>query len=311
MGKILVTDSLFIHDKHIDQLKQHGHKTIRLDKVKATEKELINAISDVDGYILGGIEEVSENVIGAAKKLKAIVFTGSGYKEFIPGHKLAAEKGIAIANAPGGNASSVAEYTICMMMAMARKIFSLGRAGEDSFQTTSTFSGKSIGIVGLGNIGILVAKQLKELGVKEVLYYSPRRKYHYESGFGIKYASLEEVFRTSDIVSLHASKDAGAGYVNNDLLSLMKKGAILVNASYPDAVDEDALISKLKEEKISAIYDAPPKSEDFSSIPTSHWYCSNAQTAFNTFEALDTVSSMSVRSIINLLDSGNDLFKVN
>lgn len=311
MSKILITDSLFIAKKHVDKLKQQGHEVVRLDKPCASEEELVESIQGVDGYIIGGVEQVTDKVIEAADKLKAIVFTGAGYKEFIPGYKLATKKGIAISNAPGGNSSSVAEYTICMMLSMTRQIFSLGSAGDKNFMTTESLSNKSVGIIGLGNVGLLVAKQLKALGVGDVAYYSPRRKYQYENGFGIHYSPIEEIFRRNDIVTLHTSKDAGEGFINKGHISLMKKGSLLVNASYPQVVDEESLLDRLKLGDISAIYDAPPNSGEFSKLPIENWYCSNSQTAFNTTDAVEVVSTMAITSIINLLNDGNDLFLVN
>ena len=325
MAIILVTDSLFINDKEhikqINQLKQHGHRIERLDKSCATEEELILEIEKIEkrvkgkieGYIIGGIEQVTDRVIDAASGLKAIVFTGAGYKEHIPAYEMATKKGIAIANAPGGNAASVAEFTVCMILSMTRQIFSLGHAGNMSFKTTQMLTNKAIGIVGLGHVGVLVAKQLKALGVNDVAYYSPRRKYHFEGGLGIHYLPLDEIFRHRDIITLHASKDAGEAYVNKSLISLMKDNSLLVNASYPGAVDEQALLSRLKEKEknISAIFDAPPKLDEFNKLPNTNWYSSKQQAAYNTVEANDTVSAMAITSIVNLLDSGNDLFRVN
>ena len=88
-NKILITDSLFISKANEETLTRAGYEVERLDKLRASEEELCLALSDKVGYILGGIEEVTERVINSAKNLKAIAFTGSGYAEFIPGFKRA------------------------------------------------------------------------------------------------------------------------------------------------------------------------------------------------------------------------------
>ena len=130
---ILVTDSLFIFPEHEKMLRQAGYDIARLDKPAATEEELVRAIKGKVAYILGGIEKVTDAVINAADDLKVIVFTGSDWKQFIPGYALATQKDIAIANAPGANSYAVAEYTVALMLAMTRNVFELGRTGKAVF----------------------------------------------------------------------------------------------------------------------------------------------------------------------------------
>ncbi len=93
-NKVLVTDSLFIKDKHVKLLEAAGYEVERLDKPSATEEELCDAVRGKVGYILGGIEKVTDKVIESADGLKAIVFTGTGWQGFIPGHDLATKRGI-------------------------------------------------------------------------------------------------------------------------------------------------------------------------------------------------------------------------
>lgn len=86
-GKILITDNLFIFSEHEEQLKNTGYEIERLNKPQATEEELTEAIKGKVGYILGGIEKVTDKVIDAAEQLKVIVFTGSDWRQFIPAHQ--------------------------------------------------------------------------------------------------------------------------------------------------------------------------------------------------------------------------------
>lgn len=309
--RILVTDELFISESHEKELFNRGFEVVRLNKLSATEDELIDALKNVNGYILGGTEIVTERVIESTKHLEAIVFTGAGYKEFIPSYKLATEKGIAIANAPGGNAASVSEYTLGLMIAMTRSMFTLGKTGKTEFMTTNTLSNMSIGIIGLGHIGLLLAKSLKSMGVADVRYYSKTRHYELEEGFGLYYDSMEEIFRRCDIVSLHVEKDAGDNFVSKNHLSMMKDNSILINTSYPEVVDIDALYLELKNERLKSAFDAPPQNKNFKSLPLSHWFASNLQTAYNTEKAINTVNNMVVQSMISLLTTGEDHFLVN
>lgn len=307
---ILVTDSLFISPRHEKQIRSAGFEIERVDNPKLSEEELCAAIKGKVGYVLGGVEIVTKKVIESADKLKAISFTGSGYSEFIPAYKEATKKGILISNAPGGNADAVAEYSVALMLMMSREVLNLGRTGNSSFQTTTSLKDKTVGLIGLGKIGLLVAKYLKGIGVEDILYYSLHRKFHLERGFGLKFASKEDLFSRSQIISIHVSKDAGEEFVNGNDLKLMPHGAILINAAFPEAVDLRALQRYIKEGRLRAAFDKKPDL-DLSEFPPSDFFYSNSQTGFNTSSAIETVSDMTTRSIINLLSKGDDVFCVN
>ncbi|HET7827841.1 MAG TPA: hypothetical protein VFK97_03165, partial [Candidatus Saccharimonadales bacterium] len=152
-NKILVTDSLFIFDEHVKKLEAAGYEVERLDKPRASEEELCKAVKGKVGYVLGGVELITDKVIEAADELKAIVFTGADYAGFIPAHELATKKGIAIANAPGANSFAVAEYTLTLMLVMLRQILELTRVGDKNFMTGQSITDVKIGIVGMGRIG--------------------------------------------------------------------------------------------------------------------------------------------------------------
>lgn len=308
--KILITDDTFVDSNNESQLRDSGISSSRLSKLCATEEELIEALQGKDGYILGGIEQVTERVIEAASQLKAIVFTGAGYAEFIPGHEVATKRGIPIANAPGGNAFAVSEYTIALMLAMTRNIFELGRTGTKVSSKTTTLRTQSVGIVGLGAVGKLTLHQLSALGVRDISYSSRTRKYDLEAAYGLAYMPLPELLRTSDIVCIHTSKAAGEPLIGASELKMLKEGALLVNTAYPNAVDCVALKNELEKGRIRAAFDAPP-SEPMDSLPLESWFCSNAQSAFFEKGAVDTVSDMVTRSMINLLTVGSDPFVVN
>jgi len=309
-NKILVTDSLFIFPEHEKAIRDAGYEIERLDKPAATEDELVAAVKGKVGYILGGIEKVTDKVIAAADALKVIAFTGSDWRQFIPGHEMATKKGIAIAHTPGANSYAVAEYTIGMMIAMTRNIFELGRTGKVSFQTRPSLNELAVGIIGMGHIGSLVASMLHGLGVKRIVYYSRERKPKVEKETGASYVELEGLLKTSDIVSLHFSKEAGNGFIDSKKLALMKSGALLVNCGFTGAIEKDALLDELKSGRIRATQD-DPMGPEFDSLPLSIWFNSNAHTAFNTHEANLRASDMAVKSLIYLLKNGRDEFKVN
>jgi len=309
-GKILITDSLFITSENERQITDAGYGYERLDTPNATEEQLIEALNGKVGYVLGGIEKVTDKVIDSVSNLKVIIFTGADWLNFIPGHKKATEKGIAIANTPGANAYAVAEYTLTLILAMTRNIFELGRTGEKKFQTARSLNQLTVGIIGMGRIGSLVAFNFHALGVKEILYYGRQQKPEIEKATGAKFMTMDELLSQSDIVSLHASKEAGAGYIGKDQLAKMKDESLLINCGFTGGVDADALYAELSTGRLRSAQD-DPMDERFNTLPLSVWFSSNSHTAFNTHEANKTASDMATISLLNLLEKGHDKYKVN
>lgn len=306
---ILITDSLFIFPEHEEVLKNAGYELERLDKPQATEAELIEAVKGKVGYILGGIEKITDNVIAAATDLKAIAFTGSDWKAFIPGHEAATARNIAIANTPGANSYAVAEYAMTLMFAMMREIFDLGKTGSKTFKTTRSLNELTVGIVGMGKVGTRVATNLAHLGAKKTLYFNRSRKPDIEHK-GVEYRELDDLLRESDIVFLLVPKSSGEKFLAGKHFKLMKDSAILINIASPILVDKDALFTELQSGRLRAAFDEKID-ERFAALPLSHWFSSNESTAYNTLDANKTASDMAVKSILNLLADGNDEYKVN
>lgn len=306
MKKILITDSLFIFKEHEEKLRAAGYDIERLDKPNASEEELIQAVKGKEGYILGGIEKVTDKVINAADQLKAIAFTGTDHVAFIPGHTLATKKGICISTTPAANAYAVAEYTIAIILSMTRDVFDLTRVGEKKFGTTTSLKDLTVGIVGMGVIGKRVTSMLNGLGVKKILYYSP----HQKNDVRAEYTTMEKVFTESDIVSLHASTAAGFGFIDKSTLSLMKDNSLIVNCSFTGAMNAEDLYVELQSGRLRAFQD-DPINERFDTLPTYNWMCSNMHTAYNTEEANRVASDMATTSLLNLLKTGTDTYKVN
>jgi phosphoglycerate dehydrogenase-like enzyme len=309
-GTILITDSLFIFPEHEEQIRQAGYEIERLDTPEATEDVLVEKIRGKVGYILGGIEKVTERVIGAADELKVIAFAGADAHGFIPGFHLATEKGIAITTTPKANTYAVAEYSISLILAMTRDLFELGRTGNKKFETTRSLNELTVGVVGAGNIGIKVIETLAALGAGKVLYSNRTRKKDIEEMTGAEFVSMDELLCQSDIVTLHVSKEVGEGFIGKRELSLMKDGALLVNCGFMGGIDRSALFPELESGRLRAAEDGPAD-ETFSKLPLSVWYCSNAHTAYNTREANKAASDMSTNSLLAILDNGEDKYRIN
>jgi D-3-phosphoglycerate dehydrogenase len=307
---ILVTDSLFVLPENVTRLTKEGFEVRRLDKVKATEEEIIDSLRGCRGYILGGIEQVTSNIISNADQLEAICFTGSGYSEFIPAHEEATQKGIAITSAKGANAVDVAEFTIGMLIEMARH-FPLLRTRSDlkgnSFCQGRRLKGQLIGIVGYGAIGREVARLCGEFGMK-VLIHSR----HPVSGLpsGMEFVDKQTIIRECGIISIHTNKNHGTNVLDAKDIRLLKPGTIIINAAFPDAVDCKTLLDRIASKEVRAAFDALPPG-DLANLHPDYLAYSNSQSAFNTQEAIKDTSDRCTLSIINLLKNGADKDVVN
>jgi len=304
-GAILITDSLFIGDEHVQQIERNGYSVQRLDEPEATEAQLIEAISGKVGYILGGTETVTKPVLEAADKLKVISFTGAGYAEFIPAYEFARDKGIAITAAKGGNSQAVAEFALTLILMATRKLTQLTDPDGLKFETVKGVAETTVGIIGMGDIGKRVAHFCESLGYsvliaeREGLTGTPKNS---------RVVPLNSLLSQSDIISIHVSKIGGTNLIGKNEISLLKEGASIINTSFLHAIDKNALIDRLKTGEISAYLDS--NIGQHSDIKTSNLIQTNIQSGFNTFEALKAVSDQTTRSLLSVLQNGEDDFRV-
>lgn len=294
--KILVTDSLFIFDEHIKKLKDAGYEVERLDTPKATEEELVEALQGKMGYILGGIERVTDKVIESTDNLRAIAFTGSDYQEFIPGWRRAKEKGIEIFSAPGANASAVSEFAITVALMMERNLLELGRTGERTFQTTGSFKGATIGVIGSGHIGQKIIKTIQAFDPKEVQYFSRNKK-----DVDADYAELNKLLSDSDIIFVAVPSSAGQVLDTSAILQI-KRNALVISISPLNTLNTDVLLKRLQSGTLRAAIDWPAPSDEFKELPLHAWFNTNDHTAFNTKEANQTASDAVIDSLIRTLN---------
>ena len=134
MASILITDTLFVEPGGAEErrLLEAGHALTRIDHTP-DERELTDALQGKAGYILGGVEHVTERVIEATDSLQAIAFAGSGYTEFIPAWEFATSRGIEISAAVGANAQAVAEWSVASAAALVRHLPELTAPGGPAF----------------------------------------------------------------------------------------------------------------------------------------------------------------------------------
>lgn len=306
-SKILITDDLFIFDRHEAMLREAGYDELLRIGGTASEDELCEAVKGAAGYILGGVESVTARVVEAgAPTLRCIAFTGSGYREFIPGHEEATARGVKITNAPGANASSVAEFTLSLMLPMVRRIPELSHPdGIKAFEAPD-FEDVTVAVVGYGEIGRRVARMAQAIGFNVVVV----GRGDVATGDGFKQIAMADVPARADVVTLHVGKEHGEGALDADILNRLRKGAVVINAAFPEAVDQEALARRLRAGELRAAFDRGMDVED-KKFPPGHYSESKVQAGFYTTRALQLTSDKVTRSLLNVLTTGHDEFVVN
>ncbi|GHV01099.1 D-3-phosphoglycerate dehydrogenase [Bacteroidia bacterium] len=242
MGKkiLIATEKPFAKvalDGIVNILESAGFEAVALEKY--TDKaQLLGAVADVEGIIIRS-DKITAEVVDAAPNLKIVVRAGAGYDNV--DLEACTRRGIVVMNTPGQNSNAVAELAIGMMIYMARGRFTPG--------TGSEISGKTLGIHAYGNVGSLVGKYGKAMGMT-VLAFDPfvADKQIFAHDGVTEVDSVEELYRRSDYVSLHIpATDKTRKSIGQSLLSLMPKGGTLVNTARKEVIDEEGLVKALTE----------------------------------------------------------------
>ncbi len=221
------------------------------------EAKVIKELEDAEYLLSQGSGLISPKLIENARKLK-LIQTGGQDVGLLP-VEAALKKGIYVANAGGANAISVSEYTVLLMMMCMRRVLQFNQTiregkwrGDLPRNGSYELYDKTVGLIGLGNVGRRVAKLVYGYGANVVYYERYFVPYALRADFKGKPVSLEELLRQSDIVSLHIpSFTANRAMIGWEQLCMMKPTAFLINTSRGANIDEKALIRALKEKKIA------------------------------------------------------------
>jgi len=225
-------------------------------------------VADVEGIILRTNIKVTREIIEAAPYLKIISRTGAGVDNVDV--TAATEKGILVCNAPSVNSISVAEHTLALILAMAKQLKVIDKAvhvGNWKIRYTSKaedLDGKTLGLVGIGHIGSLLAQKCRLAFNIKVIAYDP----YVKQTEGLELcSSLDQLFSQSDFISIHVPYTKETHHlVNARLLSLMKPDSYLINTSRGPVVHEKALIEALKNASIAGagldVFEKEPPSLD-------------------------------------------------
>ncbi len=259
MKKVLIPTKL---DKFAANLLTEHNYNVVLDG-DTPLSDLVAANSDAQVLIVRS-EKVTPEIIDALPQLKLVVRAGAGFNTIDT--KYARRRNVDVMNTPGANANAVAEEVVAMMLAASRFIVPADistRAGnwEKKKFLGRELTGKTIGIVGLGNIGQLLVKRLAGFEMR-VLAYDPALSAALAEKLGVELTSVEQIFAESDFVSLHIPENNETrGMVNRNLLSTMKNGAMLINCARAGIINEEDLRQIKPEKNLLFCNDVYPKDE--------------------------------------------------
>ncbi len=248
--KILLLEN--ISDAAVRELESGGYTEIKRLNGALSEDQLIEAVKGVHLIGIRSKTHITRAVIEAADKLLAIGAFCIGVNQI--DLKAATENGIAVFNAPYSNTRSVAELIIGLSVMLIRKIADKNAAahrGEWLKEATGSFElrGKTLGIIGYGNIGSQVSNMAEAMGM-HVLYYDVATKLPHGNARQIR--DLKELLKKSNIVTLHVPSDSTTrNMIDPAAIKLMRKGSILINHSRGDVVDLDAVSKALKSGKLA------------------------------------------------------------
>ncbi|MBP1686130.1 MAG: D-3-phosphoglycerate dehydrogenase, partial [Deltaproteobacteria bacterium] len=251
MHRVLVSDKLSPQGLQILQ----AAADIAVDNITGlTPEQLAEKIPAYHGLIVRSASTVTAEVIAAATNLRVIGRAGIGVDNIDVA--AATTKGIVVMNTPAGNNVTTAEHAISMMLSLARSIpqatasMKGGKWEKGKFTGSEVFN-KTLGIVGIGNIGSLVAD--RALGLKmRVIAYDPFISQQAAQRLGVELVCLDELYARSDFISIHTPLNQETrGLVGTAAFGKMKKGVRLINCARGGIVDEDALAAAITEGKVA------------------------------------------------------------
>jgi D-3-phosphoglycerate dehydrogenase len=242
-----------------DELSPRGIETLRhavglsVDvKTGLKPAELKAIIGDYQALAVRSATKVTADVLDAAGRLKVIGRAGVGVDNIDV--DAATQKHIVVMNTPGGNSMAVAELTLAMLLALPRQLTQAvastkaGKWEKKRFAAGHELFQKTVGILGLGNIGSLVAQRCLAFGTTVLVYDPHPSEAARKLGMSVQFVSLEELLRRSDFLTVHVPfNEKTKGLVGASLFAQVKKGTYLVNCSRGGIVDEAALAAALQD----------------------------------------------------------------
>ena len=262
--KILICDNL--NQQVYKELETIGD-CVDISKSNSKDKDLANHIKDCEIVVIRSATKLTKEVLDKAEQLKIIARCGVGIDNV--DLDFAKSKSIFVTNSPSANLISVVELTVALIISVSRKLsladshLKKGEWNRSEFLGNELY-GKTLGIVGFGKAGRLVAERMKSFGMS-IVFYDPYVTDWNGSEESIK---LDDLLRTADVVSIHVIKTKDTeNLISKDMLDLLKPSSVIINTSRGGVLDEDYLFELLESEKIFGagldVYsNEPPKNVD-------------------------------------------------
>jgi len=311
MKKVLVADAL--SPAGIERLRAVAEVDT---KTGMKSEDLIAIIGDYDALLVRSQTQVTADVIKAGKKLQVIGRAGVGVDNI--DMRSATEAGIIVVNAPTGNTISAAEHTMALMLALARHIPRAnaclkGGAWERNKFLGTELKGKTLGVIGLGNIGSEVAKRARAFEMK-VIGYDPFVSAERAKNMQIELATLERIYKEADFITLHVPLTAQTkNMVGAKELAMMKPTARIINAARGGLIDEEALVAAVNARRL-----AGAAIDVFIKEPCTDNVCFAAENIVvtphlgaSTVEAQDLATSDVVDQVIDIFNGAPARYAVN
>ncbi|MGW2725168.1 NAD(P)-dependent oxidoreductase [Streptomyces sp. NPDC001492] len=312
-GIIAVSGSELVPQEVLSYVHSRGYETRHVPHDRFTSEELDELLDGVRGYLIGGYESPTAENFERATSLEAAAFIGTDYKAHVEGWNRPHSLGIALIHAAGANAVSVAEFTVSLMLAMARSLGSslltpgTGQMGQRP--PGMELHGKRLGVLGLGRIGKRVARAAK-LGLgMDIAYYNPTRNIQAELQLGVQYCSRQELFEHSDVISLHRPglAEGESPEVGHQELEMVRESCILINAAHPELVDLDALLWATEAKSVRSALDGASQGPAWKRLLElgADRFLSVPAMGFHTAEANLRASRWTAEAVCDVLDGGD------
>ncbi|HLG19187.1 MAG TPA: phosphoglycerate dehydrogenase [Bdellovibrionota bacterium] len=248
--KILVCDE--IPEKGLAKLRAIPKAKVAV-QTGLPPAQLAEAVKECEGIVVRSGSKITEEVLQRAGKLRAIARAGMGYDNI--DLEAATKRGVIVMNTPGSNAVTTAEHAIAMMMALARNIpqahasLHAGKWDRKKFIGTE-LAGKTLGVIGLGNVGREVSRRARGLKM-EVLGYDPFISETAAAEAGAQWVSLQSLYEKSDFITIHTMLNESTRHmIGKDAFAKMKNRVRLINCARGEIVDESALLHALNSGKV-------------------------------------------------------------
>lgn len=249
----------------LDILRSIGEVRLGHRDRRYSDAELAEALKDCDAVMITSRDRITRALIEGAPRLKVISKFGARPEKV--DMEAAAERGIKVLSTPLANPDSVAEHVILLILAIQRRLCEVSsqvRGGEWRNRVTAgtELNGKTVGLVGFGNVGSQVAARLRGFNVR-ILSYDPWADKSKAAALDVELVDLDHLLRTSDVISLHAMVTADNYHMIGEAqLGMMKPTSILINTARGPLVDEGALVRTLQEHRIAGagldVYEEEP-----------------------------------------------------